>query len=172
MNWIAILETPVLALPTVLLAGSFAVWAAWNIRDPPVRIVRTIPRPVPDRDPISRAYHAYETGQFTELLTRAMERLDRACHSRLGISFERLPATTWGARRALAARAPEAVALRKLGHELEALKDVAARREAGIWLRWDFWRSRAELRARFRARLGPLLDEVARITVPSLGGGA
>jgi hypothetical protein len=172
MSWISILETPVLALPTLLLAGSFAVWAAWNVRDPPVRIVRAIPRPVADRDPISRAFHAYETGQFTELLARAMERLDRVCEGRFGIPFERLPATSWGARRALAARAPEGVALRKLGHELEALKDVAARREAGVWLRWDFWRSRAELRARFRARLGPLLAEVARITAPPTGGSA
>jgi hypothetical protein len=166
MSLITLLETPELALPTILLAGSFAAWAVGNIRDPPVGIVRPTLRPVPDRDPVSRAYHAFDSGLFTDVLARASARLDRLSAQRFGRPATRLPWTRWGARRLDAARATEVFALSRLSHRVESMQDVARRREAGVWLRLAFWRSHAELRARFRARLVPVLDEVARMSAP------
>ncbi|MCI4357753.1 MAG: hypothetical protein L3J95_05260 [Thermoplasmata archaeon] len=169
MNLLALLETPELALPTILLAGSFVVWAAGNIRDPAVAIVRATLRPVPDRDPVSRAYHAFESGAFTDVLARAAARLDRSSAQRFGRPATRLPSTRWGARRLQPARATEVIALSRLARRIESMHDVAQRREAGVWLRLAFWRSRAELRARFHARLVPVLDEVARVSTPAGG---
>jgi hypothetical protein len=169
MNWLAIAETPELALPAVLLAGSFVAWAVWNVRDPPVGIVRPTPRAIPNRDPISRAFHAFESGQFTEVLSRARARLDRTSVERFGRPVSRLPGTRWGARRFSPSHVSQVVSIRRLGRTIESMHDVAARRESGIWLRLDFWRSHAELRARFRTRLVPVLDQVSRV---SAGGSA
>ena len=170
MSWLTTLETPELALPALLIAGSFVCWAAWNVRDAAVQIVRTTPRATPNRDPISRAYFAFEAGQFTDVLTRAEARLDVVSTRRFGRTVSKLPSTRWGARKIAPSEATAVVTLRRLGRQIESLKDVAARREAGIWLRLDFWRSHAQLEARFRSRLGPVLDEVARVS--AAGGGS
>ncbi|HEV2520351.1 MAG TPA: hypothetical protein VGX00_07020 [Thermoplasmata archaeon] len=164
MNWLAVLESPVFTLPAVLLGGAFAAWAAWNVRDAPAGIVRPTPRPVPDRDPISRAYHAFENGRFSEVLGRAEARLERTSLSEFGRPLAGLPRTGWGARRLAPDRARSVVALGRLGRRVGSMKDVASRREAGIWFRLDFWRSHSALRARFRARLAPLLEDVERAT--------
>ncbi|HEV2166682.1 MAG TPA: hypothetical protein VGS23_06905 [Thermoplasmata archaeon] len=169
MSWTSTLETPEIVLPALLLAGSFAAWAAWNVRDSNVAIVRATPRAVPDRDPISRAYHAFEAGRFTEVLTRAETRLDAVSERQFGRAVSRLPRTRWGARRIAPTAVAAVLGLRRLARRVGSLKDVAARREAGVWIRLDFWRSHAQLRARFRARLAPVLDEVARVTAS--GGG-
>ncbi len=163
MSWYTLLENPVLSLPLIVLTGATVGWAAWNVRDLPVRISRPTPRRLPDRDPVSRAYHAFLSGRFSDALDRAEERLDRASTRRFGRPSGRLPRTMWGAEKLAPGHAPAVLQLRRLSNRLAALRAVAQRREAGVWVRLDFWRSREELRRRFLLQLHPLLEEVAKI---------
>ncbi|MCI4349148.1 MAG: hypothetical protein L3J93_02875 [Thermoplasmata archaeon] len=171
-DWISIfLGDPTLGLPVSLLAGTIVAWIAWNVSDRPMSVVRSTPHPIPDRDPVSRTYHAFESGEFSDVLVRGNRRLDRLALARYHRSAARLPRTPWGRRR-IAPSDPEGVRnLRRLRDRAEHLLTITSRREGGIWVRLEFWRSRAELRRRFLKRLTPVLEEIDTVSTP-LGGAA
>jgi hypothetical protein len=164
MNWVAILLTPQLAIPTLVVAGATAIWAAWDVQEAPVSTRRVIARPRPDRDNVSRAFHAFQDGRFTDVLDRASARVERVSAHRFHRPVHKLPRTRSGARKLYPNQANKAIYLRRLAGRIDGLRTTAARREAGIWIRWDFWRSRAQLQARFLERLAPVLDDVARVS--------
>ncbi len=163
MSLLSVIESPPLALPLAVLTGATLAWAAWNVRDTPVRTVRLTPRRAPDRDAVSRAYHAFLNGRYSDALDRAQARLDRASRRLYGRPSNRLPRTRWGAERLAPEQASTVVRMRRLYRQIAALRSVAERREAGIWLRVDFWRSREQSRTRFLGRMAPVLGDVARI---------
>jgi hypothetical protein len=103
-------------------------------------------------------------GHFSFALAQARDRLDQVSRARFGVPAARLPSTRWGTRRLPAGDRSTALALRRLNSRAERLEALTLRRESGIWLRWDFWRSHTELLSRFRARLAPLLSDVGRAT--------
>ncbi|HEV2231168.1 MAG TPA: hypothetical protein VGV64_02095 [Thermoplasmata archaeon] len=161
---------PALGLPFVILLGAVVGWILWNVRDRPIVVQRPTPRPLPDRDPVSRSYHNFRRGVFSDVLGRALARLDRTARSTYGVPADRLP--WWpGAVRRLAPTDPRGLrALRRLVQEVEGLRSVTVRREAGIWIRFDLWRDRPALLERFRQRLGPVLEAVERTSGPAGAG--
>jgi hypothetical protein len=171
-DWFTFVTDPSFGVPVLLLSGTLVVWWALNLHEYPTSVRRPTPRPVADRDPVSRTWNAFETGRFSEVLGRARERLDRTSQRRFGRPAARLPRTAWGARRLAGADPAEVRALRRLNARIERLEAVTVRRESGIWFRLDFWRSHAELLGRFRDRLAPLLSEVTRATTAPAGGTA
>lgn len=159
---VVFLTDPALGLPVTLVAGTALVWLLWNRQDRPMSVVRPIVRPVPDRDPVSRSMQALEAGSYSDVIDRALVRLDEVAQKRFDRPLQRLPRTAWGARRLPHASPTELRAVRALARRLDGLLDVTKRREAGIWIRFDFWRGHAELMRRYRLRLLPLLEDVAR----------
>jgi hypothetical protein len=170
--WMTFVTDPSFGLPTILLAGTVVLWWALDLAEPAISVLRPTARPVAEADPVSRTLNAFRHGRFSYVLGEARARLDRASSSRFNVPASRLPRTAWGARRLAGARADEARAMRRLYQRLERLEAVSVRRERGIWMRLDFWRSHAELLRRFRLALAPLLSEVSRATVGPAGRAA
>jgi len=161
-DWVAVLfQDPTLGLPTTLLVGTIAGWLLARVTDRPESTRRPTERPIADRDPVSRTYRAFESGVFSDVLYRALGRLDRLSERRFGRAVARLPRTPWALRQMAPAERSEVRAIRRLRARVDRLLAMTVRREAGIWFHVDFWRSRAELRRRFRVRIAPVLDEVA-----------
>jgi hypothetical protein len=168
-DWVGFLSDPSFGIPVLLLGGLLAVWWGLNPHDYPMMVRRPTDRPVPDRDPVSRAILAFDRGRFSEVLEMATTRLDRVSTKRFGVRAARLPWTPWGLWRLEPARRSEARALRRLNARIERLEATSLRRESGVWLRLDFWRSRDELLARFRRRLTPLLNDVSTLAARAPG---
>jgi hypothetical protein len=163
-GWVAFVTDPSFGVPVLLLAGALGVWCALNLEEPPISARRRTPRPVPESDPVSRVVNAMEHGRFSVVLAEARERLDRTSAARFGVPTARLPRTTWGASQLPAGAPSQARTLRRLLRRVDRLEARTLRRESGIWLRLDFWRSHSELLRRFRSELASLLRDVTRAT--------
>jgi hypothetical protein len=152
-----VVTDPRVGLPILLFASAILLWVATRPASDP-RWERGEPAPPePNRDAVSRTYLAVRKEAYSSVLVETHHRLDRAMFARSGHRLGEIP---WFASAARRLGVPDPKGLRGSRISLDSLYLWAVRLETSSWRRWDFWRSDAASRAKFRERLSERLTVV------------
>jgi hypothetical protein len=156
---LGLLTDPRLGVPVVLLAVATVVWVVAFPASEPRRQRGEAATPEPDGDPVSRTFVALRHEAYSSVVVETHDRLERALVARTGKRLEDIP---WRPSLARRLGIQDSKGLRQSRQELSSLYVWSARLETASWLRWDFWRTEAGSRAKFRDRLADRLGVVDR----------
>lgn len=154
LQWaVGFIADPRFGIPFLALLEATMFWSAWNPRPPPVlgAVRRSWSRP--SADPVSRMYYAMGDEQYSVLVRWSRERIEELYKARAG---EPLPTVPFELR-PREGLPKQRFALRRLARELSNFEWEAREREAGMHLKWAFWRSRAKDSEAYRTRVSGLL---------------
>jgi hypothetical protein len=151
---------PTFGFPLILSGIVLAAWVLWS---PPAGERRLPPLRrnwfEPESDLPSQMYYALMDGQYSRAISATAAKLDETVRTRRGRSVYDLPWTTTGIYRA---RIPEAPELRRALKRVIRAHAESVEREGRFFIRWRFWLSREEDRARYLARVDDAIDRAAQ----------
>jgi hypothetical protein len=162
-QWFAALRQvvlePTFGFPLVLSLVALGAWALWS---PPAGERRLPPLRrnwfEPESDLTSQMYYALMDGQYSRAVSAAAARLDEAVRAQRGRSVYDLPWTRAAAHRA---NVPEAPQLRRTLRQIIRTHAESVEREGRFFIRWRFWLSHEDDRARYLARVDATIERAA-----------
>ncbi|MCI4336323.1 MAG: hypothetical protein L3K17_03885 [Thermoplasmata archaeon] len=148
-----------IALGGLLLGAIAAWWLASRVREPAAPI-RLLPQTYPNRDPVSVAVEALESGRYTRLLERARTQLSAFSVRETGRPLDNLPGRWTGWR---TPASPGVRTVRRMRGRLDQLRRRADWRKRSWLPRADVWRSSAASSARFQREIATLLADQGKL---------
>jgi hypothetical protein len=154
----SLLREPTLGVPLAVLVLALVVWMVWPSSAPRAPGRRAGGWSPPATDLVSQTYYALANGEYSRVLEEVDDRFAIAVEHGRGRPVDRLPRTrSGGARQGIS----DAVELRRCHRELVDLRASAISRESRFYVRWAFWRSEADDRARFLRSVDREIEQAA-----------
>jgi hypothetical protein len=154
-----IILEPTFGFPLILSCGAILAWVLWA---PPAgeRRLPALRRNwfEPESDLTSQMYYALMDGQYSRAVSATAARLDEAVRTHRGRSVYDLP---WSEAAAERAHVPEAAGLRRVLKQIIRTHSESIEREGRFFIRWRFWLSREDDRARYLSRVDATINSAA-----------